>query len=438
MLIIAKNKPFANWYGLFSFAGICKPKLSDDMSNKVQCPKCRHEINIEAVLAERIANEQNAKLAARLQELKTRELSLTRQQGDLKNELATQLEVCLTQEKAKLTQQLKSAIQAEKEIEFQSLQTELNEKSLQVTELRKKEGDILRQVRQLEESRAGLDAEVETRLAAEREHIATQLRSQLETENSLNLKTKDILIGQLRERVNDMQRKVEQGSMQAQGEAQELVLEDVLRATHPFDLLEEIGKGECGADLMQYVRNPAGQNCGSILYESKNTKAFSDDWVTKLKADMLLKKADLGMIVTRTLPKGVSCFQQVEPNIWICSQEHFKHLTFALRAALLRVNDVRVVQTNQGEKSQILYNYVTGSEFKGNLKGIHDACDEIRKSLHDEEKVFLGRLKKRDQLLNRLLLNVLSIGGSVNGISGQTVAEFAEFEVVDEEPALLE
>lgn len=408
------------------------------MSNQVQCPKCRHEINIEDVLAERIANEQNAKLAARLQELETRESSLIRQRGELKSELATQLEARIAEEKVTLTRQLKSAIQAEKEVEFQSLQTELNQKSGQVVELRRKEGEVLKQMRQLEETKAGIEAEVETRIAAEHSLLSTQLRDKLAIENAVEAKKKDHLIEQLNDRLKDMQRKVEQGSMQAQGEAQELVLEDVLRATHPFDVLEEIGKGECGADLMQYVRNPAGQNCGSILYESKNTKAFSDDWVTKLKADMLLKKADLGMIVTRTLPKGVSCFQQVEPNLWICSQEHFKQLTFVLRAILLSVHDVRVVQTNQGEKSRMLYDYLMSTEFRNNLKSVHDTFARMHGSLIKEKKAQLANFKKREKEIDCVLINFSSIVGSINGISGQTVAEFAEFEVVDEEPALLE
>jgi hypothetical protein len=408
------------------------------MSNHVQCPQCRHEFNIEAVLAERISTEQNAKLATQLQDLETRERTLTRQQGDLQNQLATQLAACLAQEKIKLSQQLKAALLAEKDVEFQTLQTELTQKSQQVADLRKKEGEVLRQMRQLEETKAGIEAEVENRLAAERALLSTQLRNKLEVENAVEARKKDLLIDQLKERLDDMQRKVEQGSMQVQGEAQELVLEEVLRATHPFDVFEEIGKGECGADLMQYVRNPAGQTCGSILYESKNTKAFSDDWVTKLKADMLLKKADLGMIVTRTLPKGVSCFQQVEPNIWICSQEHFKPLTFVLRAILLHVNDVRVVQTNQGEKSQMIYDYLMGAEFRNNLKSVLDTFALMHKSLQKEKTAQLTRFKRREKEMDCIMLNLTSIVGSINGISGQTIAEFAEFEVVDEEMGLLE
>ena len=404
------------------------------MSNQVQCPKCRHEFSVESVLAQRIEAEQNARFATRLREVEEREIRLRQE----KDNLQTQLDTLLTQEKAKLTQQLKTQLRAEAEAERLSLQKELEEKSQLVADLRRKEGDLLRQQRQLEETKAGLDAEVEKRVAVERSHLADQLRSKMEIENALVVKQKDELIRQLKQQADEMKQKMEQGSMQAQGEAQELVIEDVLKLAHPFDIFEEIKKGERGADLLQSVRNTAGQMCGSILYESKNTKEFSDTWIPKLKEDMLIKKADLGVIVTKSLPKGVSSFEQYEENIWVCSYEHFKALTFVLRAALLRVDEVRVVQTNQGEKSKILYNYVTGAEFRANLKGIHDACDEIRESLRSEEKAFFGRLKKREQQLNRLLISVLSIGGSVNGISGQTVAEFAEFEVVDEEMGLLE
>ena len=404
------------------------------MSNHVQCPECHHEFSIEKVFAERIEAEQNARFATRLRELDARELRLKQEKEDIQ----TQLDTLLAQEKTKLTQQLKTQYRAEAEAERLSLQKELEEKSRLVADLRRQERDVLRQQRLLEETKAGLDAEVEKRVAVERVHMTNQLQSKMEIENALVVKQKDELIRQLNERVDEMKKKVEQGSMQAQGEAQELVIEEVLRATHPFDAFEEIKKGESGADLLHFVRNTAGQVCGSILYESKNTKAFSEGWVTKLKEDMLIKKADLGVIITRSLPKGVDCFEQVDENIWVCSQVHFKHLTFALRALLLRVNNVRVVQTNQGDKAQMLYRYVMEGEFKAILKNIHDVCARMHSSLLKEKKAANGSFKKREKEIEHIVLGLSSMAGSMNGISGQTIAEFAEFEVVEEEMGLLE
>lgn len=404
------------------------------MTNHIHCPKCQHEINIESVLAERIEAEQNAKYNARLRELEQRERSIQTDKANLQQQVSALLE----QEKTKLLPQLKATINAEKEAELRNLQTELGEKSKQVADLRKQEGELLRQKRQFEEAQAGIDAEIEKRLAAEKATLLGQLKEKVENDNALALKQKDIVIEQMQNQVAEMQRKMQQGSTQLQGEAQELVIEEMLRNTHRFDVIEEIKKGENGADILQIVQNRSGQACGSILYESKNTKTFSESWVQKLKEDMLLKKADLGVIVTQAMPKGVSTFEQREENLWICSFEHLKALTFVLRAALLKVDEVKIVQANQGEKSKMLYDYLMGNDFKNQLKAVHDTFAAMHTSLHKEKRVALANFKKREKEIDRIMINLSGIAGSINGISGQTVAEFAEFEVVDEETALLE
>jgi hypothetical protein len=404
------------------------------MTNHIHCPKCQHEINIESVLAERIEAEQNAKYNARLRDLDQREQGIKAE----KENLQSQVRILLEQEKNKLLPQLKASINAEKEDELKNLQSELGEKSKQVADLRKQEGELLRQKRQLEEAQAGIDAEIEKRLAAEKATLLGQLKEKVENDNALALKQKDIVIEQMQNQVAEMQRKMQQGSTQLQGEAQELVIEEMLRNTHRFDVIEEIKKGENGADILQIVQNRSGQACGGILYESKNTKTFSESWVQKLKEDMLLKKADLGVIVTQAMPKGVSTFEQREENLWICSFEHLKALTFVLRAALLKVDEVKIVQANQGEKSKMLYDYLMGNDFKNQLKAVHDTFAAMHASLFKEKKASLANFKKREKEIDRIMINLSGIAGSINGISGQTVAEFAEFEVVEEETALLE
>lgn len=404
------------------------------MKNQILCPNCSNEINIEAVLAERIEAEQNTKFSARLQEVEQREQLLNQE----KQNVANQVQTLLAQEKSKLTQQLKVEINAQNALALSDLQNELTEKSKQVSDLKKQEGDLLRQKRFLEEAQAGVETEIEKRLASERETLIVQLKEKAQNDNAITMKQKDIVIEQMRTQVNDMKHKMEQGSSQLQGEAQELVLEDLLKDTHPCDTFEEIKKGENGADILQIVRNRLGQACGNILYESKNTKVFSETWIAKLKEDMRLKKVDLGIIVTKALPKGVNCFEQREENLWICSFEHLKALTFVLRAALLRVDDVRIVQANQGEKSKLLYEYLMGKEFKNQLQAVHDTFVQMYDSLRREKNAALKSFAKREKQIDGIMLNLSGIAGSINGISGQTVTEFAEFEVCKEDLALLE
>ncbi|PLK42117.1 DUF2130 domain-containing protein [Emticicia sp. TH156] len=404
------------------------------MNNHIQCPKCKHEINIESVIAERIEAEQMAKFSTKANALAQKEQTLAQEQANLQRQVATLLE----QEKTKLLPQLKAAINAEKEQQLNSLQAELNEKSSQVATLKMQEGELLRQKRQLEEARAGIDAEVEKRLATEKAILLANLREKVQNETLVELKQKDLIIEQMKTQINEMKRKAEQGSMQLQGEAQEVVIEEILRLLHRFDEFEEIKTGELGADILQRVFNRTGQCCGSILFESKNTKGFSEQWVEKLKEDMRLKKADLGVIVTRALPKGVSSFEQREENLWICSFEHFKPLTFALRALLLKVEEIRIVQANQGDKSKLLYEYLVGTEFKTQLKNIHDTFSGMHQSLFKEKKAALLNFKKREKEIDRIMRSLTDIAGSINGISGQTVAEFTDFEEIEDDTNLLE
>ena len=423
------------WHSIWVRYGILQTfKTHIIMNNHIQCPKCKHEIDIENVLAERIEAEQNAKFSTRLKAVEQREQAIEQEKANMQRHITLLLE----QEKVKLLPQLRAAINAEKEQQLNTLQTELNEKSKQVATLKMQEGELLRQERQLEEARAGIETEVEKRLVTEKTALLANLREKVQNESLVELKQKDLVIEQMKTQLNEMKRKVEQGSMQLQGEAQEVVIEEILRVLHRFDEFEEIKSGELGADILQRVYSRTGQCCGSILFESKNTKAFSESWVDKLKEDMRLKKADLGVIITKALPKGVSSFEQREENLWICSFEHFKPLTFALRALLLKVEEVRIVQANQGDKSKLLYEYLVGSEFKTQLKNIHDTFGGMHQSLFKEKKAALLNFKKREKEIDLIMRSLTDIAGSINGISGQTVAEFTDFEEIEDDTNLLE
>ena len=288
------------------------------MQNHITCPKCRHEINVEAVLSEQIEaslqvewNRKNADFIKREQALKD-----AQQQIDAQVQQKVQLRETQLRSEAK--------IQAKNEYENQlsELLKEVNAKSQRITEMSKNEAELMRQQRELNEAKAGIRTEIEKGIALERTQLQAQAAEKAEQQAKLSLQEKDILIEQLNKQMTDMQRKMQQGSMQVQGEAQEMVLESLLQSTHPADGFEEIKKGEFGADFVQTVRSPYGKTCGQILYESKRTQHFNDDWVLKFKQDMQLKKADIGVIVTQALPKGVTQFELREGNIYICTPLH--------------------------------------------------------------------------------------------------------------------
>jgi hypothetical protein len=215
-----------------------------------------------------------------------------------------------------------------------------------------------------------------------------------------------------------MQRKAEQGSMQLQGEVQELALEKLLQSAFPFDLVQEVGKGVRGADCIQTVRNNTGQECGRIIYESKRTENFAADWIEKLKADMRSQGAQVAVLVTKTMPRDMDCFGE-KNGIWICSFPEVKALTYILRDGIIRIFNAATTQQNKGDKMQFLYDYLTSSEFTEQWKAVSEGFMSMKISIQRERDMMEKLWKTREKQLEKVLLNAAHIKGSVEGIAGQ-------------------
>jgi len=227
---------------------------------------------------------------------------------------------------------------------------------------------------------------------------------------------------------DEMQRKAGQGSMQLQGEVQELAIETFLSGTFPKDGVEEIAKGAKGGDVLHTVLNGFGTECGRILYESKRTKSFSKDWIAKLKEDMRLRQADLGVIVTEAMPAEMSRFGQID-GIWICSLSEFQSVAPLLRYTLLRIGEVIATQENKGDKMQLLYEYLTGNEFRQRVEAISEAFTQMSADLHRERAQAEANFGKREKQLQKVLLNTAGLYGEVQGIAGGAVQSIRSLEM---------
>jgi hypothetical protein len=231
----------------------------------------------------------------------------------------------------------------------------------------------------------------------------------------------------------EMRRKAEQGSMQLQGEVQELMLESILRQTFPFDRIEEVGKGVRGGDCIQIVRNQYGEECGKIIYESKRTNAFSNDWIDKVKADMRSKGGDLAVIVTQSLPKDISSFG-LKDGVWICSFKEAATVALVLREQILRVFQVAQNSENKSDKMSLLYGYLTSSEFSEQWKAMQEGFQAMKNSIQKERDAMEKLWKAREKQLEKILLSSAHIKGSVEGISGSSNIDFG---LTEEDDALL-
>lgn len=210
--------------------------------------------------------------------------------------------------------------------------------------------------------------------------------------------------------------------MQLQGEVQELALEELLRSAFPFDTIEEVAKGTRGADCIQLVKNNLAQPCGKIIYESKRTKAFTNEWIEKLKLDMRNQQADIAVIVTEVLPKDMDAFG-FKDGVWICRFSDVKPLSFLLRDSLLKIHTALVSQENKGDKMHMLYDYLTGTEFRQNIEAVVEGFNSLKDNISKERLQMEKLWKEREKQLEKVLINTVQFYGSIKGIAGSAVSD---------------
>jgi hypothetical protein len=381
------------------------------MSNyTVTCPKCQHSFEPTDAIREEVEKELRGKMTdwQKKKEEETNQL-LAEQKTKLQTEI---------------TEQLKKNIASDYEHKIKLMQENETKMQQQANEYREKELDFLKKLQDIQTKEAELELELQRKLNAERELIKQQIQKEelerisiKDQEHQLKVKELEKQIEDQRKLAEEMRRKAEQGSMQMQGEVQELLLEELLKASFPFDLISEVGKGVRGADCIQTVRNNIGQEAGKIIYESKRTTAFAAEWIEKLKADMRSQGADIAIIVTQTFPKDMDRFGEKD-GVYICSFQEVRSVALLLRNAILKVYDVRKSQVNKGDKMTLLYDYLIGNEFGEQWKAIGEGFRQMRQSIQKERDAMEKLWKSREKQLEKVLLNAMHIKGSIEGIAG--------------------
>lgn len=288
----------------------------------------------------------------------------------------------------------------------------------------------MRKEADLKEKQEELQLNVEKQLLERQKEIEDKARAK-ERENFELEKIK--LLKQIEDNkklAEEMKRKAEQGSMQLQGEVQELALEDLLMRNYPFDKIAEVPKGIRGADCIQYVVNSLQQNCGSIVYESKRTKNFANDWIDKLKQDQVTCKADVAILVTETMPSDMERFGE-KNGVWICGYHEVKSLSFVLREMLIKTYAAKLSQENKGDKMELLYHYLTSNEFVQNIKRIVENYDGMIDQLNSEKKAMLKLWAVREKQIWVVQENISALFGSIKGIAGNELETSNVLELPD-------
>ncbi|HQR74679.1 MAG TPA: DUF2130 domain-containing protein [Sulfurovum sp.] len=403
--------------------------------NTIKCPNCGTQIDIDALFyhqieekfkqqhlqeQKKLQDEVEAKrkeYKVHLESLKAKEEALKEEKEKFDEELQRATKEQLRIERIILQQELKKELVEEQSASMAMLQKELEAKSLELRAFNEAKVEIEKLKREKEElaSRAKAEAQIalSEQLVLEREKI----QKVFEEANALKLKEKDEQMEQLKRSLDDAKRKAEQGSMQIQGEVLELVIESWLSTQFPFDTLEEVKKGAFGADCIQTIHTRELQNCGIICYESKNTKAWSEGWISKLKQDMLKVGADLGVLVTSVYPNGMERMGFVD-GIWVCSLDEFKGSVSLLRESLIRIHKTVQREENRGDKMALLYTYLTGNEFGMQMKSIVDGFMMMQAELDKERRSLMASWKRRQKLIDGVLQNTTEMYGSLQGIAG--------------------
>jgi len=397
----------------------------DNKGYNVECPNCKHVFSIESALEQKLSDKIRSEIEATAKKKAEEEMQARSKQ--LQKDF---------EEKSKKLKELQT-----RESDLLLKQSELQEKvdsagiefQRRILEEREK---IKEQAEKAAMSRAEvLFLEKEQKLRQEKEDMETSMVKKVSEETGKIRVQEQLKQAELQKKLDDqikladeMKRKYDQWSMQAQGEVQELELEKLLRASFPDDNILEVPKGQKGADCIQVVRNDFGKDCGMIIYESKRTKTWSNDWIDKLKLNMRMQGCDLPVLVTETFPKNFKRFGQID-GVWVCSFNDVYSIAHLMRDSLIRISHSVTAQENKGEKTMMLYNYLTGTEFRQSIEAIVEAFGQMHADLVDEKKKTLKQWAQREKQIQKVMENTVSMYGSVRGIAGGAVKEIKELEM---------
>ena len=408
-------------------------------STQIKCPNCGTSIDVQDILAHQLEDEIKKKYQSQLADEKLKfsqeEEKLTKAKEEFErkrkqeNELFQErIEIKLKDERKTIEEKLKKKLQEEQSDQFQALQKELNEKSEQIKELNRTKAEIEKLKRENAEVKESVEAESQKRLNEILVSEKEKIKKAEEEKSELRFKELQKQLEDQRKLTEEMKRKQDQGSMQLQGEVQELAIEEWLAIQFPLDTIEEIKKGARGGDCIQIVNTHNRQNCGKIYYESKRTKDFQSNWIEKFKTDMREKNADIGVLVTEAMPSDMDRMG-IKDGVWICSYEEFKGLCAVLRESVIQLSLVASTQENKGDKMHMLYDFLTSNTFRMQVEAIVEGFSSMKEALESEKRAMQRIWKEREKQIEKVITNTIDMYGSIKGIAGNAIQSVKALEL---------
>jgi hypothetical protein len=408
----------------------------------ITCPHCRNEIklteSLAAPLIEATRQGYENQLAQKETEVSQREAAVRQQQTeiakarqDIDYEVAAKVEIAragVAAEEAQKAQRLVAFDLEQKSKQLTELTDVLKQREAKLAEAQHAQADLLKKERELEDAKREMELTIQKQVQIQITEVREKAKKDAEDSLTLKVREKEEQIASMQRQIEDLKRKAEQGSQQLQGEAQELVLGSVLRQKFPLDAIEPVPKGEFGGDIIQRVVGPGGQNCGTILWEAKRTKSWSDGWLGKLREDKRHARADLAMIVSHALPKGLEHFDHID-GVWVTSPRCAVPVAIALRQSLIELSAARAANDGQQSKMELVYQYLTGPRFLHRIEAIVERFSAMQQDLDRERKATVRLWAKREEQIHGVIEATAGMYGDLQGIAGRTLQEIEGLEI---------
>lgn len=412
----------------------------------ITCPNCKTEIKLTESLAapliaatrqqfEQQLAQKDRDIAARERAMRDKEKQLADAKHKLDEDVADQVEAQLKKDRIRIAaEEAKKARHAaasdfeQVSREMAELQEVLKSRNEKLAEAQKAQADLIKKQRELDDAKRELELTIEKRVQAGLDATRQLAKKEAEDEQRLKVMEKEQTIAAMQKQIEDLKRRAEQGSQQLQGEVQELELENLLRSKFPFDAIEPVPKGEFGGDVLHRVVGSGGQSGGTILWEFKRTKNWSDAWLVKLRGDQRTAKAEIAVIVSQILPKGVETFEMVE-GVWVTHPRAALPVAMVLRQSLLELALARQTTEGQQTKTDMVYQYLTGPRFRQRVEAIVEAFSTMQEDLDKERKVIMKQWAKREEQIMRVMGATVGMYGDLQGIAGKSLQEIEGLEL---------
>lgn len=408
----------------------------------ITCPNCSTEIKLTESLAAPLIQATRKEYEARIAQQETvvaqREEEIRKAKKDIEDAQARideQVSEKLRAERASIIEEekkkakLAAASDMEDKVrELSELQAVLKDRDEKLKEAQKAQAELLRKQRELDDAKRELDLTVEKRVQKSVAQVREKAKAEVEEVLKLKVTEKEEQIASMQRQIEDLKRKAEQGSQQLQGEVLELALEETLRTKFPFDSIEPVGKGEFGGDVLQRVVSSTGTTCGAILWETKRTKNWSDGWLAKLRNDQRAAQADLAIIISEALPKGIDTFGPVD-GVWVTGGQYYVPLAIALRQSLIEINNSKIAREGQHTKMELVYDYLTGPRFRHRIEAIVEKFSDMQADLDRERKAMTRLWAKRETQIQGVIESTVGMYGDLQGIAGQAIQKIEGLEI---------